>query len=53
MRELADNNVVFVGNENKFFTRQIQATPIDAPLQPVAAGIRNVNPWTERAGPLC
>jgi len=50
MRELADNNVVFVGNESKFFNQQIQATPVDAPLQPVPAGIRNVNPRPNEPG---
>ena len=44
MRELADNNVVFVGLENLFFTEQIQATPIEALLQPTREGIRNVHP---------
>jgi hypothetical protein len=44
MRALADNNVVFVGIENIFFTHQIQAAPVEAPLQPVHEGIRNVHP---------
>lgn len=44
MRELADNNVVFVGIENIFFTDQIQAAPIQAPLEPVREGIRNEQP---------
>jgi hypothetical protein len=44
MRELADNNVVFVGIENIFFTSQIQAAPVEAPLEPVKEGIRNAHP---------
>jgi hypothetical protein len=44
MRELAENNVVFVGIENIFFTDKIQAAPIEAPLEPVHEGIRNVHP---------
>lgn len=44
MRELADNNVVFVGIENIFFNDQIQAAPIHTPLEPVHEGIRNENP---------
>jgi hypothetical protein len=44
MRELADNNVVFVGIENIFFTDQIQAAPVAASLQPVRDGIRNIRP---------
>jgi hypothetical protein len=44
MRELADNNVIFVGLENLFFTEQIQAAPVEALLQPTRDGIRNVHP---------
>lgn len=44
MRSLVDNNVVFVGIENIFFTHQIQAAPVEAPLQPVHEGIRNMHP---------
>jgi hypothetical protein len=45
MRELGDNNVVFVGIQNVFFTDQIQAAPVEVPsLQPVHEGIRNVHP---------
>ena len=44
MRSLVDNNVVFVGIENIFFNHQIQAAPVEAPLQPVHEGIRNVHP---------
>jgi hypothetical protein len=44
MRELADNNVIFVGMENLFFADQIQAAPIQCPLQPVQEGIRNAQP---------
>jgi hypothetical protein len=44
LRELADNNVLFVGVENIFFNDQIQATPIEAPLQPFREGIRDLHP---------
>jgi hypothetical protein len=44
MRELADNNVVFVGIENIFFRDQIQAAPVQLPFEPVHEGIRNVQP---------
>ena len=44
MRELAENNVVFVGIENIFFTDKIQAAPVEAPLVPVHEGVRNVHP---------
>ncbi len=44
LRELADNNVVFVGVENIFFNEQIQAAPVETPLQPVHEGIRNLHP---------
>lgn len=44
MRSLADNNVVFVGIENIYFTDQIRAAPLEAPFQPVQDGIRNVHP---------
>lgn len=44
IRELADNNVVFVGLENLFFTDKIQAAPLETPLEPVHDGIRNVHP---------
>ena len=44
LQQLADNNVLFIGVQNLFFTEQAQATPIDAPLQPVREGIRNLHP---------
>lgn len=44
MRELADNNVVFVGLQNIFFTTQIKAAPIQTPLEPMRDGIRNLQP---------
>ena len=44
MRELAGNNVVFVGLQNLFFTDQMQSAPVEAPLQQTREGIRNVNP---------
>lgn len=44
LRELADNNVLFVGIENLFFNDQIQATPVQVSLQPVHEGIRDMHP---------
>jgi hypothetical protein len=44
MRSLEDNNVVFVGIENMFFTEQIKAAPLEVPFQPVHEGIRNIHP---------
>lgn len=44
LQQLADNNVLFVGVQNLFFTEQTQAAPIDAPLQQVPEGIRNLHP---------
>ena len=46
LREVADNNVLFVGVENLFFNVQIKATPIGVSLQPVREGIRDL-----QAGP--
>lgn len=44
LQQLADNNVLFVGVQNIFFTEQVQATPVEAPLQQVTEGIRNLHP---------
>ncbi len=44
LQEMAANNVVFVGVENRFFKEQIQAAPVEAPLQPVRLGIRDTHP---------
>ncbi len=44
LRELEDNNVLFVGIENLFFNDQIQATPVQASLEPVHEGIRDMHP---------
>jgi hypothetical protein len=44
LQQLADNNVLFVGVQNIFFTEQTQAAPIDVPLQQVPEGIRNLHP---------
>jgi hypothetical protein len=33
LQQLADNNVLFVGVQNIFFTELTQAAPIDVPLQ--------------------
>jgi hypothetical protein len=43
LRELEDNNVLFVGIENLFFNDQIQATPVHVSLQPVHEGIRDLH----------
>jgi hypothetical protein len=43
-QQLADNNVLFVGVQNIFFDHQVQAMPIQAPLQPSTEGIRNLHP---------
>lgn len=44
VQELADNNVVFVGVENRFFNEQIQAAPVKASLQPVQGGVQDLRP---------
>jgi hypothetical protein len=44
LRELADNNVVFVGIENIFFNEQIRTAPVATPLQPVHEGVRDLHP---------
>lgn len=44
VQELADNNVVFVGVENRFFNEQIQASPVKASLQPVQGGVKDLRP---------
>jgi hypothetical protein len=44
LQQLADNNVLFVGVQNIFFTEQIQAAPIEVPLEQVPEGIRNLHP---------
>ena len=44
VRALADNNVVFIGYENTFFNDEIQAAPLDTPLQPLYKGFRNIHP---------
>lgn len=44
VQELADNNVVFVGVENRFFKEQMQAAPVKPPLQPVQNGVQDLHP---------
>jgi hypothetical protein len=44
LRQMNDSNVIFVGVENLFFQEKTQAMPIEAELQPVREGIRNVHP---------
>lgn len=44
LRQIGDNNVLFVGVQNLFFNEQSQATPIAVQLLQVREGIRNLNP---------
>lgn len=44
MRDVAENNIVFVGNQNEFFSQQMKASPIESPLQLVPEGVRNLHP---------
>jgi hypothetical protein len=46
-QQLADNNVLFIGMQNRFFEEQMQAMPIELQLLAVLEGVRNVHP---RAG---
>jgi hypothetical protein len=43
-RQLANDNVLFVGVQNLFFDEQANAMPTEAQLQPVKEGIRNIHP---------
>jgi hypothetical protein len=43
-RQLADNNVVFVGVQNLFFDEQLHGMPLEPQLVPIETGIRNVHP---------
>lgn len=43
-RQIGDNNVLFVGVENLFFTEQTQAMPVKAQFVQVKEGIRNKTP---------
>jgi hypothetical protein len=43
-RQLADNNVLFVGVQNLFFDEQLHGMPLDPQFVPVEEGIRNVHP---------
>jgi len=45
-RQLADNNVVFVGVQNLFFDEQLHGMPLEPQLVPIQTGIRNVHPKT-------
>jgi hypothetical protein len=45
-RQLADNNVLFVGVQNLFFDEQLHGMPLDPQLVPIETGIRNVHPGT-------
>jgi hypothetical protein len=44
LRQIGDNNVLFVGVQNLFFNEQTQAMPVEVQLLQVREGIRNVNP---------
>lgn len=44
MQEVADNNIIFVGNQSLYFSQQIHASPVEPLLQPMAGGIRNLHP---------
>ena len=43
-RQLADNNVIFVGVQNLFFDEQLHGMPLEPQLVPFQEGIRNVHP---------
>jgi hypothetical protein len=43
-RQLANDNVLFVGVQNLFFDEQAKAMPTEAQFQPVKEGIRNLHP---------
>lgn len=44
LQQLADNDVLFIGVQNIFFTEQTQAAPIEVQFQQVPEGIRNLHP---------
>jgi hypothetical protein len=44
IREIGDNDVLFVGVENLFFNEQTQAMPVPVQLLQVREGIRNLKP---------
>jgi hypothetical protein len=44
LRQIGDNNVLFVGVQNLFFNEQTQAMPVEVQLLQVREGIRNKNP---------
>jgi hypothetical protein len=44
LRQVGDNNVLFVGVQNLFFDEQAQATPVAVQLLQVREGIRNLSP---------
>jgi hypothetical protein len=43
-QQLADNNILFVGRQNRSFEQQMTVMPIEEQFQPVPEGIRNVHP---------
>ncbi|HUA91959.1 MAG TPA: hypothetical protein VL991_05295 [Terracidiphilus sp.] len=44
LRQIGDNDVLFVGVQNLFFDEQAQATPVAVQLLQVREGIRNLSP---------
>lgn len=44
LRQIGDNDVLFVGVQNLFFNEQAQATPVTVQLLQVREGIRNLSP---------
>jgi hypothetical protein len=44
LRQIGDNDVLFVGVENLFFDEQTQAMPVEVQFLQVREGIRNKNP---------
>jgi hypothetical protein len=43
-RQLADNNILFVGVQNLFFDEKLQGLPLHPQLVPSIDGVRNLNP---------
>ena len=43
-RQLADNNILFVGVQNLFFDEKLQGLPLHPQLIPSIEGVRNLNP---------
>lgn len=43
-RQLADNNILFIGVQNLFFSEQLQGLPLKPKLIPELEGVRNLQP---------